>query len=145
MADPLALRRSANRREIGMLVRAGVGCNLAIAAATLVLLVVGDTTDAGSALVAGAVTLLFFASGQAVQLIAADVGGPLGLGVAVMSFVVRAGLLALALVLASDVPGLQSRLSALGIVGGTLAGVAGWVGGLIWAELRGRNRIYDLP
>ena len=145
MADPDGSRAGANQRELGMLVRAAVTCNVAIAVTAVIILVMGNAGAAGQALVAGAVTLLFFATGQGVQLIAADVGGHLGLGIAVMSFVVRAGLLGLALLLATGLPGVEGQLSAPGIVGGTLGAVAGWVAGLIWAELRGRNRIYDQP
>ena len=119
----------------------------AVSNAGLVLAAIGAGVARGhlgvaNALVAGAVVLLFFGSGQGVQLLAGQAGGPLGLGIVVMSYAARVGLLALLLLAAMRHAAVERYLDGPGLIAGTLATTLGWVVGLIWAERHSRVPLY---
>lgn len=128
------------------MMRGGViGAHIALVPAAVACAVIDAVPGLVSCLVLWALTVVFLATGQWIQLIAVAIGGSPGLGMVLTSFVGRVALLAGVLGALATRPSVVHDASPAGVVVGTLAGIIGWVAGLVWVDARGRELLYDPP
>ncbi|MDR1807362.1 MAG: hypothetical protein LBR33_05535 [Propionibacteriaceae bacterium] len=112
---------------------------LGLAAVGLALIVAGPDDGVATALGA-AVTLVFFALGHTAQVLAARLDPRTILGVALTTYALQV------LVATLLIRGLSARgFAAAWLFLGVLAGVLGWVAGLVLAFRRARIPIFDPP
>ncbi|MGJ6979380.1 hypothetical protein ACSDQ9_02445 [Aestuariimicrobium soli] len=116
-------------------------------AALLVALGVGWFTAGavglGNAAAGGALVLLFFAAGQGVQLLAGELDPRQGLGLTLMSYLVRAALLGGALLAVQRSQRLAEAFRPVPFCWGVGLVLVAWLAGMFWAHAHLRIPVYD--
>ncbi len=136
---------SDNARRARRLLAGGVvGAAVVGVVGTIIAFVVGGPAAGLTALAAALIALVFFSAGQAVQIACADLPPSWVLVASLVSYLVRIGVLALALGVG------MARAAEWGVVPVALAGqmvasVIGWLAGEIWSYARLRIPVYDVP
>ena len=131
-------------RLIIAMVKGGlVGSHIALVMSVVASLVIWGPRAAGNAAVASAVTIVFFASGQAVEVVATELANATGLIVTISSFALRAAALGVVLWLAMGSTTADAALHPAGLMTGALSTTLGWVGGVVWVGRRQRVQVYD--
>lgn len=125
------LRSSLVASQLALLVAAGVG------------LLMAGPLGAVNAVVGGAAVIVFFATGQGVQLIAAEQTGSNGLLLTLTSYLVRVVLLGLGLWLVGHTPALLEALRPGALAVGLVLTMLAWLGGMVLAHARVRKPVYD--
>lgn len=92
----------------------------------------------------GALVLLFFGAGQGVHLLASEVEARTGMGLTLMSFVVRAMLLGGALLAVQRSPRLTEAFSPAPFCWGVGLVLTAWLAGMFWAYAYLRIPVYDV-
>ncbi|HET7724923.1 MAG TPA: hypothetical protein VFK68_09810 [Propionibacteriaceae bacterium] len=136
---PSANRLRATRLFVGGL----VGWNGALVVAAVVGALLAGVTGLLSALVGAALALAYYAIGQGVQMQYADAPPRTIRAASIASYVVRVSLLGLLLWASLSWPAIMAALDARGLFAGIVAGVLGWLVGLVVAFRRLRVPTYD--
>lgn len=132
-----------NRLVVGLVKGGLVGSQIALVLAVGLALAVGGPLAAANAAIASAITIVFFASGQGVQVVATELANGTGLVIAVVSFTLRAGALGVLLWLAMNSGTTEELVHPTGLLLGALLTTMGWVGGVLWVGRRQRVAVYD--
>ena len=129
---------------LAMLRAAAVGAHLGLLVAVALAALLAGPTAAVNALLAALLVIAFFASGQAVQMVAGEMADGVAMGLVMVSFLARAALLGLALAFAMQH---QDRLDEVfhrgGFMAGALLALTGWLAGILVANARSRVYAYD--
>lgn len=129
---------------LGMLRGALVGGHLCLVAALAAGWATRGATGAANAAIGGALVMVFFATGQAVQMLAAEMADSSGMALLMASYLLR--VLALAGVLWAAMAH-QDRLEQVfdrtTFFAGAMACLAGWIGGILVAHSRQHVHVYD--
>lgn len=133
-----------DKRQSAMLASAFLWCHMVLLLAVVSALMCAGGRAGANTAIAGAITMAFFATGLAIQLIAIEMAGFLGLGITVLSFVGRAGILGLLVVGVRD-RGVEVWMQPWAIMLGVLAAAGGWIGGMIRSDARGCWPTFDAP
>ncbi|CAI9410410.1 hypothetical protein [Aestuariimicrobium sp. T2.26MG-19.2B] len=116
-------------------------------AALLIALGVGWLTSGAAGLAnaasGGAMVVLFFAAGQGVQVLAGELDPRAGLGLTLLSYLVRAALLAAALLAVQNSQQVADAFRPVPFCWGVGLVLAGWLSGMFWAHARLRIPVYD--
>jgi len=127
-----------------MLRGALLGSHLAMVATAIACGALGGTVAAANALVASALVVAFFASGQAVQMLAGELANSSAMALVMLSYLARVTLLGLALAFAMTH---QDRLEQVFDRGAFMAGATsalmGWLAGIFVANARQHVFVYD--
>ncbi len=144
------LGRTGGRRSqgvrlcLGMLRGALVGAHIGLVTAMGLALVGNGGVGAANAAIAGALVIVFFASGQAVQLLATEMADGTGMAMLMTSYLARIVALGAILVLAMSQ---QARLDAVfdrtNFFLGSMLALLGWLGGVLLTHSHQRVFVYD--
>ncbi len=132
-----ATARLANGGFIGALSAAG----LAIVAAAILAGRPGVLSAAGAA----GLVIIYFGAGQLVERFALRMADATGMTITLLGYVVRVGLLGLLLWASMSIPAIRETMVADWVATGAIAGVLGWLTGLLFAHSRSRVPVYDQP
>ncbi|WP_134766267.1 hypothetical protein [Nocardioides sp. 1609] len=127
---------------LGLAVLAGSVCG---AVATVLGLALGGSAGALGALVGAGVTLLVLATGFAVVDVVAGLMPAASLMVAVLTYTLQLGLLALLLVAFGRAEDLEATMSPQWFAAGVIAVALAWTVCLVVHAVRARIPLYDLP
>lgn len=123
---------SPNRSRAAQLLVGGlVGWHGGLAAGVVIGILVGGTVGMLSAVIGGALTLVYYAIGQGVQIQYADAEPRVLRAASVWSYLVRVGVLGALLWGALQWPSVLASLDARALFSGIVLGVLGWLAGLI--------------
>lgn len=129
---------------LGMLRGGFAWANVALLAAALGCGILQGTVGAVNAAVAGAVVLLFAATGQAVQMVATDMADSNGMLLVVASYLGRVVAMGALLWVAMAHSGsIEPVLDRMSVMAGSLATLVGWIGGVIWTHAHQQVSVYD--
>lgn len=147
MTDPGRSRRPSGTvlRARRLLAGGAAGGAAALAVAVAVFGLVAAARGALSALVAGLVTLGFFAVGQGVQVLVADAAPVQVLLAALLSYLVRVIGLGVLLWFALADPARSAAIDAQAVVFTTIGVVVGWLAAQLWVFSRLRIPVFDPP
>ena len=106
---------------------------------------VDQTRGLHSVLAAAGLVVAYFTSGQLLERIAMQLANSQGMILLMSGYLVRVGLIGLALWWAISSQLVATRFSSLWVGAGALSAVAGWLAGLIIAHSRTRIPVYDRP
>lgn len=98
---------------------------------------------AGNAAVGGAIVVFFYAAGQGIQLLASVLDPRQGMALTVSSFLTRASLLGLLLVVAGHYPRLEALLRPASLLLGVALVLGAWLFGMFWSWQHTRVPAYD--
>jgi hypothetical protein len=137
---------SPNRTRAAQLLVGGlVGWHAGLAAAVVVGILLGGTVGMLSALIGAALTLVYYAIGQGVQIQYADAEPRMLRAASVWSYMVRVGVLGALLWGALQWPSVLASLDARALFTGIVLGVLGWLTGLILRFRKLRIPVFDEP
>lgn len=128
---------------IGLLKGGLLAAHLALCAALFLGWIVAGVAGLATAAIAGAITLIFFVTGQGVQVIASEMVNTFGLLLVLSSYLIRVVVMGWLLALASSSSELSSALLPVPLMLGVLGTVAGWVLGVLLTSTRQRVLIFD--
>ena len=137
-------RTSQGNRLLLSLVKGGlVGSQACLVVAVAIALLAWGPTAAANAAIAAAITVVFFASGQAVEVVTTELANATGMIVTLASFTLRAGALGFLLWFALNARTADQIVHPAGLMLGALLTTTGWVGGVVWVGRRQRVLVHD--
>lgn len=137
---------SPNRTRAAQLLVGGlVGWHGGLAAAVVVGILLGGTIGMLSALIGAALTLVYYAIGQGVQVQYADAAPKVLRTASLWSYVVRVAVLGAVLCAALQWPSVLASLDTRALFAGIVLGVLGWLTGLILRFRKLRVPVFDEP
>lgn len=129
---------------LGMLRGALLGAHLLAGLAIAGAAILQGGVAAANAAVAAALVVAFFASGQAVQMVAGELANGTAMVLVLTSYLVRVGLLGLALVFAMAHQAELERYFVRGaFMAGAIAALLGWLAGIFLVNARQHVFVYD--
>lgn len=144
MVPPGRPGASTSQRILTYLLRSSlIASQLALVLAAALGLLIAGPLGALNAAVGSAVVIVFFASGQGIQLIAGELGGSNGLLLTLTSYLVRVGLLGLGLWLVGHSDSLSAVLRPDALVLGLVLTLVAWLAGMFVGHARVRKPVYD--
>ncbi|MFC6359867.1 hypothetical protein [Luteococcus peritonei] len=129
---------------LGMLRTAVVGAHLGLLLAVGGAFLLTGPTAAANAALAAALVIVFFASGQGVQMVAGEMADGLAMGLVMVSFLARVAILGLLLALAMrHQDSLEAVFHRGAFMAGAVLALVGWLAGILVANARQRVYVYD--
>jgi len=120
-----------------------LGAQTCLLLTAMACLAAAGVRGAAEAALAGAVALIFFATGQAVQIISIAMSSTFGLGLTLASYVVRVVGLGLVYLWMQGRPGLLDSAGRWSLLAGFLTTTAGWLAGVLVRARRQRVSVFD--
>ncbi|MEL4357881.1 MULTISPECIES: hypothetical protein [unclassified Luteococcus] len=129
---------------LGMLRTALLGAHLVAGLVIIGAAIISGGTAAANAAVAAALVVVFFASGQAVQLLAGELANGTAMVLVMTSYLARVALLGLLLAFAMARQAELERYFIRGaFLAGAIAALLGWLGGIFLRNATQRVFLYD--